>query len=99
MAEVAVRLGVTARSPYGWITRYSVPAQVSAQQDSQGDEIRRLKVELRRVTEERNILKQGCRVLRQALRVKYAFIDEQVEQHPVRRLCAVMQVNPSRYYG
>jgi hypothetical protein len=31
--------------------------------------------------------------------VKYAFIDEHVEQHPVRRLCSVMQVHPSGYYA
>ena len=31
--------------------------------------------------------------------MKYAFIDEHVEQHPVRRLCSVMQVHPSGYYA
>ena len=31
--------------------------------------------------------------------MKYAVIDEHVEQHPVRRLCSVMQVHPSGYYA
>ena len=31
--------------------------------------------------------------------MKYAFIDEHVEQHPVRRLCSVMQVHPRGYYA
>lgn len=78
VAEVALRLGVSAHSLYSWVKRYSVPAPVRAQQDSQSDEIRRLKAELRRVTEERDILK-GRRVLCQAVRVKYAFIDEHIE--------------------
>ena len=60
VAEVAVRLGVSAHSLYSWIKRYSVPAPVRAQQDSQADEIRRLKTELRRVTEERDILKKAA---------------------------------------
>jgi transposase len=59
VAEVAVRLGVSARSLYAWIKRYSVPAGQRAERDSQSDEIRRLKAELRRVTEERDILKNG----------------------------------------
>ena len=43
VAEVPVRLGVSAHSLYSWIKRYSMPAPVRAQQDSQGDEIRLLK--------------------------------------------------------
>ena len=65
VAEVSVRLGVSAYSLYTWIKRYSVPAEQRSQHDSQADEIRRLKAELRRVTEERDILKNrlhgGCR--------------------------------------
>jgi transposase len=60
VAEVAVRLGVSAHSLYTWIKRYSVPAGQRAQHDSQADEIRRLKAELRRVTEERDILKKAA---------------------------------------
>ena len=41
VAEVAVRLGVSAHSLYTWIKRYSVPAEQRAERDSQADEIRR----------------------------------------------------------
>ncbi|WP_374617286.1 IS3 family transposase [Thauera aminoaromatica] len=99
VAEVAVRLGVSAHSLYTWIKRYGVPAEQRAERDSQADEIRRLKAELRRVTEERDILKKGRRVLCQAVRVRYAFIDAHVVQYPVRRLCSTLAVHPSGYYA
>ena len=47
-------------SLYTWIKRYGVPAEQRAERDSQADEIRRLKAELRRVTEERDILKKAA---------------------------------------
>ena len=60
VAEVAARLGVSSHSLYAWIKRYGVPPAQRAQQDSQSDEIRRLKAELRRVTEARDILKKAA---------------------------------------
>ncbi|NHQ84861.1 IS3 family transposase [Iodobacter sp. HSC-16F04] len=99
VAEVAERLGVSGHSIYSWIKRYANPVPVSAHTDLQQDEIRQLKAELRRVTEERDIPKKGRRVLCQAVRVKYAFIREHQAVHPVRRLCRMMQVHPSGYYA
>ena len=59
-AEVAARLGVSTFSLYQWTKRYSVPeADRVAAQDQQA-EIRRLKAELKRVTEERDILKKAA---------------------------------------
>lgn len=52
-----------------------MPAPERQAQASQAEELRRLKAELRRVTEERDILKNGRRVLCQAVRVRYAFMD------------------------
>ncbi len=49
VAEVAERLGVSSHSLYVWIRRYSQQA-----------EIRRPKTELRRVTDERDILKKAA---------------------------------------
>ena len=58
-AEVAQRLGVTVKSLHDWINKYgSNSAQHQAQ--SQQEEIRKLKAELRRVTEERDILKEAA---------------------------------------
>lgn len=57
--EVAARLGVTTHSLYAWRKKYGQGPQHAAKGDDQQAEIRRLKAELRRVTEERDILKKA----------------------------------------
>ena len=59
-AEVAERLGVSIQSIYVWTKRYVVPDAERKAQDGQSDEMRRLKAELKRVTEERDILKKAA---------------------------------------
>jgi transposase len=56
---VAERLGITTNSLYKWIKMYGDNAEEYKQQRDQQSEIRRLKSELRRVTEERDILKKA----------------------------------------
>ena len=57
--SVASRLGVTHCSLYAWIKRYgNMSAQHTTVTDQQ-TEINRLKAELQRVTEERDILKKA----------------------------------------
>ena len=51
--EVAERLGVSTKSLYTWMAQFSKPQR----QTDQEAEVRRLKKELARVTEERDILK------------------------------------------
>ena len=53
--EVSERLGVSTHSLYAWKQKFSQPAEA----DDQAAEIRRLKKELGRVTEERDILKKA----------------------------------------
>ena len=60
VAEVAERLGVTTHSIYAWIRKFGKPEVVRRAELDQGAEIRRLKAELRRVTEERDILKKAA---------------------------------------
>ena len=60
VAEVASRLGVTTHSLYQWIKKYGVPATERAAVQDQQAEIRRLRTELKRVTEERDILKKAA---------------------------------------
>jgi len=60
VGEVADRLGVTTKSLYDWIKRYGENAQRYQAEKGQQDEIRRLKAELKRVTEERDILKKAA---------------------------------------
>lgn len=60
VAEVADRLGVTTKSLNTWIQKYGDLGSQHQTINTQQDELRRLKAELRRVTEERNILKEAA---------------------------------------
>lgn len=60
VSEVAARLGVSVHSPYPWINRYTKPQEQRVQEDDQSAELRRLRAELMRVTEERDILKKAA---------------------------------------
>ena len=66
VADVSRRLGVSSHSLYKWVRQQQVPAAQRSQQLSQSEELRRLKTELKRVTEERDILKNGHRTCRTA---------------------------------
>ncbi len=59
VAEVAARLGISKYSLYEWKKRYAKPAE-APRDDDQAAEVRRLKRELQRVTEERDILKKAA---------------------------------------
>ena len=60
VAEIAQRLGVTAKSIHEWISKYGSNSNQHQAMTSEQDEIRKLKSELRRVTEERDILKEAA---------------------------------------
>ena len=60
LVEVASRLGVTTHSMYAWMKRYGVPEHERISNQDQAAEVRRLKAELKRVTEERDILKKAA---------------------------------------
>ncbi len=57
VADVSERLGVSAHSLYAWRKKY---ASKPSNSGDQSDEIRQLKRELARVTEERDILKKAA---------------------------------------
>ena len=60
VAEVAGRLGTTTHSLYAWIKKYGPDSvEHQAKSDDQA-EIRRLKKELKRTTEERDLLKKAA---------------------------------------
>jgi transposase len=58
--DVSERLGVSTKSLYDWIKQYSKPESDRIEEASQVREIRRLKSELARVREERDILKKAA---------------------------------------
>jgi transposase len=60
VAEVSTRIGVSRHSLYKWIKVYAMPAPERHQQMTQTEEVRRLKAELKRMTEERDILKKAA---------------------------------------
>lgn len=57
--DVSDRLGISTKSLYAWIAQYYKPVRISQRDDEQSAEIRRLKAELTRVKEERDILKKA----------------------------------------
>ncbi len=60
VSEVAARLGVSTNSLYAWIKRYQKPEPQRKQDDALQHEVKRLRQELKRVTEERDILKKAA---------------------------------------
>ena len=61
VADVAKRLGTTTHSLYAWLKRYGESNPRQAVKLNEQAEIANLKSELRRVTEERDILKKAAR--------------------------------------
>ncbi len=56
VAEVSAALGVSTHSLYAWLKEFKKPGEVSAAEE----EVKRLQAELRKVTEERDILKKAA---------------------------------------
>ena len=59
VSEVAERLWISAKSLYTWKSQFTKSPRVRSEVADQAAEIRRLKRELARVTEERTILKKA----------------------------------------
>ncbi|KVG30404.1 transposase [Burkholderia diffusa] len=60
VADVAPRLGITTHSLYAWKLKFGRPDVVRRAELDQSAEVRRLKAELKRMTEERDILKKAA---------------------------------------
>ncbi|WP_000015556.1 IS3 family transposase [Shigella flexneri] len=99
VASVATRLDITTHSLYAWIKKYGPDSSTNKEQSDAQAEIRRLQKELKRVTDERDILKKDRGVLRKAVRLRYAFIRDNSCCWPVRLLCRVLDVHPSGFYA
>ncbi|WP_112209660.1 IS3 family transposase [Klebsiella pneumoniae] len=99
VSSVATRLDITTHSLYAWIKKYGPDSSTNKEQSDAQAEIRRLQKELKRVTDERDILKKPRGVLRKAVRLRYAFIRDNICCWPVRLLCRVLDVHPSGFYA
>jgi len=60
VASVASRLGMTTHSLYAWIKKYGPDSAEHQAKADEEAEIKRLKKELKRVTDERDILKKAA---------------------------------------
>jgi len=60
VASVAERLGITSGSLYEWLKKFGPDSDRYNEEQSTQAEIRRLKKELKRVTDERDILKKAA---------------------------------------
>jgi transposase len=61
VADVSTRIGVSQHSLYKWIKAHAGPvSERQSQQTSSTEELRRLKAELKRVSEERDLLKKAA---------------------------------------
>ncbi|MBG9220464.1 MAG: IS3 family transposase [Burkholderia sp.] len=98
VADVAQRLGITTHSLYAWRAKFDKPDVVRQVELDQSAEVRRLKAELKRVTEERDILKKGRRVLCKGMTARYAFMRAHINEHCLRTMCRVLGVHRSGYY-
>lgn len=58
--DVSKRLGISDKSLYGWIKRFSKPKAQQAEESDLRAEIARLKRELKRSEQERTILKEAA---------------------------------------
>ncbi|QDK97046.1 IS3 family transposase [Acinetobacter tandoii] len=99
VADVATRLGTTTHSLYAWIKRYDPQQPNIVESRDALTELAKLRKELQRVTEERDILKKGRGVLRKPVQMRYAFIRDNQHIWPVRRLCSTLDIHHSGYYA
>lgn len=60
VADVADRLGVTSHSIYNWLKKYGPKAAEHVANTEEAKKIKSLEKELKRVTEERDILKKAA---------------------------------------
>ncbi len=90
--EVSTRLGVSAWSLYKWLKVYGAPASKQNAVDHEAEN-RRLKRDLARVAEERDILKKGNGELRARVPMKHAFMRAHREEFAIRAMCRVLRVH------
>ncbi len=101
VAEVSRELGINEQTLYRWKrqARSSDGNGVEPGQLTHQEEIRRLRRELDRVTEERDNLRNSAGVLCESVPVRFAFIRRHEEEFRVTRMCRVLSVTRQGNYA
>ncbi|MGG1905404.1 IS3 family transposase [Enterobacter ludwigii] len=101
VAEVSDRLGVSAHSLYKWLRAIKPDNSEQHARDllEAKSEILKLRVQLKRTEEERDILKKGRAVLCKGARLKYRFINEHRTVWGVMTMCRVLNVARAGFYA
>ncbi|QDG36251.1 IS3 family transposase [Alteromonas mediterranea] len=99
VASVSERLGVASSSLYNWIKAYGPDSEEHKQSQEQSDRIKQLEKELKRVTMERDILKEGHRIFRGRVKEKYAFIKTRLKNYPIKLMCEALSIQRSGFYA
>lgn len=99
VAEVAARLGVSTHSLHKWVKAVKPPKneQQAAELVEAKSEILRLRAQMRRLGEERDLLKKAA-VLCQGARVKYRFMNEHRHEYSLVLMCRVLKVARAGFY-
>ncbi|MDR4047920.1 MULTISPECIES: IS3 family transposase [Citrobacter] len=101
VAEVSDRLGVSAHSLYKWLRAIKPDNSEQYARDllEAKSEILKLRAQLKRTEEERDILKKGRAVLCKGARLKYRFINEHRTVWGVMTMCRVLCVARAGFYA
>ncbi|WP_312806046.1 IS3 family transposase [Atlantibacter hermannii] len=101
VAEVSDRLGVSTHSLYKWLRAIKPDNSEQHARDllEAKSEILKLRAQLKRTEEERDILKKGRAVLCKGARLKYRFINEHRTVWGVMTMCRVLNVARAGFYA
>ncbi|MCG7532725.1 IS3 family transposase [Psychrobium sp. MM17-31] len=99
VASVAERLDISTNSLYNWLKRYGSNSEHYQELSEQDKRIRELEKELKRTQQERDLLKEGRRVLCGRVKEKYTFIKSRLNQYPIKLMCQALQVHRSGFHA
>ena len=98
VSEVSERIGVSTHCLYKWLkadTRDPGSTKAEKTHRDLETELARLKGELRRVQEERDILKKAAAYFSKPVQIRYAFIKNYRTEFRVILMCQVLRVHRS----
>ena len=94
IVQTAKDLGVNPNTLHTWISKYSKPkAAIERTDEHIYDEIKRLKKELAKMSQERDLLKKATAYFAQEM----LWIKKHSSEHPVTALCRFMNISRSCY--